>query len=76
MKAELLMGIDIGTTGCKTILVDREGTVVDSEIAGYPFYAPKHGWSEQDPEDWWPPRSKPSGASSPGMRTPGFAGSV
>lgn len=53
MKAELLMGIDIGTTGCKTILVDREGTVVDSEIAGYPFYAPKHGWSEQDPEDWW-----------------------
>jgi xylulokinase len=47
------MGIDIGTTGCKTILIDSAGNVIDSEIEGYPLFSPRHGWSEQNPEDWW-----------------------
>jgi xylulokinase len=47
------MGIDIGTSGCKTILVDSAGNVIDSEIDGYPLFSPRHGWSEQSPEDWW-----------------------
>lgn len=53
MVKDILMGIDIGTTGCKTILVDNMGTVVAREIEGYPFYSPKHGWAEQNPQDWW-----------------------
>jgi xylulokinase len=53
MKPALLMGIDIGTTGCKTILVDGAGKVIDNEIEGYPLFSPRHGWSEQNPEDWW-----------------------
>ena len=53
MNKALLLGIDIGTTGCKTILVDEEGNVVDSGFDGYPFYSLKHGWAEQDPHDWW-----------------------
>lgn len=53
MKRALLMGIDIGTTGCKTILVDESGKVVASEIDSYPLYSSRHGWSEQNPEDWW-----------------------
>jgi len=48
-----LLGIDIGTTACKTVLVDQSGRIVDSEIEGYPLYSPRHGWSEQAPEDWW-----------------------
>jgi xylulokinase len=53
MRRALLLGIDIGTTACKTVLVDQEGRIADSEIEGYPLYSPKHGWSEQSPEDWW-----------------------
>lgn len=47
------MGIDIGTTGCKTILVDDTGNVLASAIEEYPFYSPRHGWAEQNPDDWW-----------------------
>lgn len=53
MNHALLMGIDIGTTGCKTLLTDAEGNILASEIEGYPFYSLKHGWAEQNPEDWW-----------------------
>ncbi len=53
MPRALLLGIDIGTTACKTVLVDQEGRIADSEIEGYPLYSPRHGWSEQAPEDWW-----------------------
>lgn len=53
MTGPLLMGIDIGTTGCKTILVDEEGAVAARALEDYPFYSPKHGWAEQNPRDWW-----------------------
>ncbi|MFW5843380.1 MAG: xylulokinase, partial [Spirochaetota bacterium] len=49
----LVMGIDIGTSGCKTVLVDHGGAVVASAFAEYPLYSERHGWSEQDPADWW-----------------------
>jgi xylulokinase len=48
-----LLGIDIGTTACKTVLVSQDGRIVDSETDGYPLYVPRHGWAEQAPEDWW-----------------------
>ena len=50
---EVLMGIDIGTSGTKTILMDLNGTVLASSTVEYPVYTPKPAWSEQDPEDWW-----------------------
>ena len=53
MRQALLLGIDIGTTACKTVLVDQAGRIVDSQSEGYPLYSPRHGWSEQVPEDWW-----------------------
>ena len=53
MAPVFLMGIDIGTTGCKTILVDDRGVVVARALEDYPFYSPKHGWAEQNPADWW-----------------------
>jgi len=47
------MGIDIGTSGCKTVLIDASGRVVAKAVEEYPLYIERHGWSEQDPEDWW-----------------------
>ena len=48
-----LIGIDIGTSGTKTILFDEKGTCIASKTVEYPLYQPHNGWAEQDPEDWW-----------------------
>ena len=48
-----IIGLDIGTSGVKCILIDTNGTVVASATKGYPLYTPRPGWAEQDPEDWW-----------------------
>jgi len=48
-----LLGIDIGTSGTKTLLVDRRGRILASSTVEHPSYAPRPAWSEQAPEDWW-----------------------
>lgn len=48
-----LIGIDIGTSGTKSVLFDTQGNVIASELVEYPLYQPQNGWAEQDPEDWW-----------------------
>ena len=48
-----LVGIDIGTSGTKTILIDEAGTVLARAVKEYPLYTPQPQWSEQDPDDWW-----------------------
>lgn len=53
MADRYVLGIDVGTSGCKVLAVDERGKIVKSLVEGYPCYAPKEGWSEQDPEDWW-----------------------
>lgn len=47
-----LLGIDIGTSGTKTVLFDETGKTIASDTQEYPLYQPKNGWAEQDPEDW------------------------
>jgi xylulokinase len=47
------LGIDIGTSGVKTILMDGKGAVVDSATAPLSVSRPHDLWSEQDPADWW-----------------------
>jgi xylulokinase len=47
------LGIDIGTSGTKTLLIDESGKVIAEANASYPLHQPKPGWTEQDPEDWW-----------------------
>ncbi len=47
------LGIDVGTSGTKTLLVNASGEVVSEANAEYPLHQPKPGWTEQDPEDWW-----------------------
>ena len=47
------LGIDIGTSGTKTLAIDEQGTILASASAEYPCSHPHPGWSEQDPELWW-----------------------
>lgn len=49
----VFLGIDVGTSGTKTIAIDETGTILADATAGYPCYHPHPLWSEQDPEDWW-----------------------
>ncbi len=48
-----LLGIDIGTSGTKTVLFDLEGRTIASTTVEYPLSQPRIGWAEQDPKDWW-----------------------
>lgn len=48
-----LLGVDIGTSGTKTVLFDDFGNTISSSLMEYPLYQPFTGWAEQDPEDWW-----------------------
>ena len=50
---DYLVGIDIGTSATKSILITPNGKLVASETAEYPLYQPQNGWAEQDPKDWW-----------------------
>ena len=53
MTEKYLIGIDIGTTGCKSVVVDYEGNIAGSTFSGYPLVTPRPGWAEQDPAQWW-----------------------
>lgn len=48
-----LLGIDVGTSGTKALLIDENGTVVAQATSEYPLYTPKPLWAEQEPADWW-----------------------
>lgn len=48
-----LLGVDLGTSGTKTVLFDEDGNVITSKTIEYPLYQEKNGWAEQEPLDWW-----------------------
>lgn len=47
------IGVDLGTSAVKLLLMDQEGQVVNIVSREYPLSFPHPGWSEQNPEDWW-----------------------
>src|SRR5947209_13410787 len=49
----MLVGIDVGTTACKGILLALDGTVLAEASAAQPEYAPHPGWAEADAGAWW-----------------------
>ena len=53
-EKELLLGIDLGTSGCKVTLIDTDCNFVGDGYTEYTTYHPNIGWSEQDPADWFP----------------------
>jgi xylulokinase len=49
-----VLGIDIGTSGTRALVVDHGGGILGSGVADHqPFASAKPGWAEQDPRDWW-----------------------
>ena len=49
----LYIGVDLGTSAVKLLLMDGEGKIHNIVSKEYPLYFPHPGWSEQKPEDWW-----------------------
>ncbi|HWJ32024.1 MAG TPA: xylulokinase, partial [Gaiellaceae bacterium] len=50
---DVLIGLDVGTSGVKGIAIAHDGELLATAEEGYPLSTPQPGWSEQDPEDWW-----------------------
>ena len=73
-----LLGIDIGTSGTKTLICDEDGTVLATAMAEHPISSPKPGWSEQNQKDWWKATCKATYAVMKrrrcGRRTSGVSG--
>lgn len=49
----LYIGIDLGTSAVKLLLMSGDGTIENVVSKEYPLFFPHPGWSEQKPEDWW-----------------------
>jgi xylulokinase len=48
-----LLGIDVGTSGCRALVMDESGVILKEATSEYAPSIPRPGWSEQDPHDWW-----------------------
>ena len=49
----LYIGVDLGTSAVKLLLMEGDGTIRKIVSREYPLYFPHSGWSEQNPEDWY-----------------------
>lgn len=49
----LYIGIDLGTSAVKLILMEENGAILNQVSREYPLEFPHPGWSQQNPEDWW-----------------------
>ncbi len=49
----LYIGIDLGTSAVKLLLMDEKGSILHQVSREYPVEYPHPGWSQQNPEDWW-----------------------
>lgn len=47
------IGVDLGTSAVKLLLMDSDGTIENIVSEKYPIAFPHPGWSEQEPDDWW-----------------------
>ena len=50
---DLILGIDIGTTGTKCTIYNYSGEIAASAYQDYPMIHPQLNWTEQDPNVWW-----------------------
>lgn len=49
----MLLGIDVGTSSIKAMLMEEDGKIIGVRTKGYDVKIPREGWAEQDPEEWW-----------------------
>ncbi|KAB7644090.1 xylulokinase [Polymorphobacter fuscus] len=64
----MFLGIDIGTSGVKAIVLDSHGAIVGQGTAALTVQRPQPSWSEQDPDDWWAATNAAIGSIDPAMR--------
>jgi xylulokinase len=50
---EVVIGLDIGTSGARAVAVNESGEIVAGAAQEYQLFSPRPGWTEQNPEDWW-----------------------
>src|SRR5215217_3252262 len=50
---DVFLGLDVGTSGVKAILVREDGNVLAAATTPLALRTPRPGWAEQDPEEWW-----------------------
>ncbi|MFN8418677.1 MAG: xylulokinase [Anaerolineae bacterium] len=48
-----LLGVDVGSSDCKVVLLDERGSLISSAAAAYPTFHPRPNWAEQNAEDWY-----------------------
>ena len=53
MSTKLYIGVDLGTSAVKLLLVDGAGAILNTVSKDYPLIFPHPGWSEQEPKEWW-----------------------
>ncbi|GIV75901.1 MAG: xylulokinase [Litorilinea sp.] len=53
VEKRLILAHDLGTTGNKASLFDRDGSLLGSAFHAYPTAYPRPNWAEQDPQEWW-----------------------
>ncbi|HZD58813.1 MAG TPA: FGGY family carbohydrate kinase, partial [Anaerolineales bacterium] len=63
MPPSLLMGVDLGTSGIKALLLEPEGDVLGLAAKEYPLEMPHAGWAEQNPEAWYQAAIETMGAA-------------
>ncbi|HZD57775.1 MAG TPA: xylulokinase [Anaerolineales bacterium] len=63
MPPSLLVGVDLGTSGTKALLLDPEGDVLGLAAKEYPLEMPHAGWAEQNPEIWYQAATETMGAA-------------
>ena len=53
MDRKLYIGVDLGTSAIKLLLVDEKGAILKTQSREYPLIFPQPGWCEQEPTAWW-----------------------
>ena len=53
MDKQTVLAVDLGTTNCKTLLLDEQCRIVQKHTVEYSVSVPRSGWAEQQPEQWW-----------------------
>lgn len=77
------LGIDIGTGGARSLVIDEQGRLLGSASSEYPLLTPKPLWAEQHPQDWWqgvlrclPDACRKAGISPSGISAVGLSGQM
>lgn len=52
-KTKYVVGVDVGTTSCRTMVFDIDGRIMSKCAVEYKIETPRPGWAEQDPNEWW-----------------------